>query len=325
MNMPLPAGIFAKPSWPPAETIIIDQRGLPVDISGERWPLNEPMSKISLDWSACPIQNQGLSNSFRRYFAWLITTQAPISVRNAFQSLRFLTQAPAFIEAALTSSHIPYLAFSQARATLGKEQQWQLHHVRKLYRWCVSQGYPGFSRDVSRRLDDVVIGGNRKGQSVRSKDPDSGPLDAQEVDALSSALRAARVEGSMPLDEQAILWLALSLGSNAGQFASLREEDHRKEKLGEEVVAYILRVPRHKKGHVQHRAEFKKRRLTRFVGSILQDLIAQNEVTHPAAVNDVAARPLFRSLKPSFGHNDPLPNGCGTRLVMRSPSLSSEQ
>lgn len=306
MNMPLHAEIFAKPAWPPAENFVVDRRGMPVDVSGERWILNEPMAKLFLDWSIHRIGNQGLRNSFRRYFAWLITSRSPVSVHNAFRFLLALTSTDAFKAADKAAAYVPYLAFSEARSKLGRERQWQLHHARQLYRWCANQGYPYFSQDVANRLDDLVIGGNSKGQAVRSKHPDKGPLDAQEVAALTSALRVARLEAIMPLNEQAIIWLALSLGCNASQFACLREADLREEKLGEEVVAYILRVPRHKKGHVQHRAEFKERRLTRFVGAILKDLIAQNQMEYPGNTNDVTARPLFRAVHPSFGHNNAL-------------------
>ena len=37
--------------------IIIDRRGYPVDISGDRWELNEPTSKIVLDWSVMALRN----------------------------------------------------------------------------------------------------------------------------------------------------------------------------------------------------------------------------------------------------------------------------
>lgn len=287
-------------------SVVIDRRGMPVDISGERWQLNEPTARLTLDWAAHAITDRELRTSFERYFTFLITTQSPMSVANAFKFLTVRTRTPAFRNADENAHEIPYLAFSEARASLGKEQQWQLHYGRQLYRWCAAQGYRHFSTNVADEIDDVVIGGNTKGQAVRSKDPTKGPLDAQEVASLTSALRSARVNRSISLEEQAIVWLALTTGSNAGQYASLREEDLREEKIGDQVVAYILCVPRHKKGHVQHRAEFKERRLSPFVGQVIADLIAQNRAAHPAKADDQAARPLFRGKTPVFGHNHPL-------------------
>lgn len=306
MSAPLPATDFSGAVEQNQPQVVIDRRGMPVDISGERWDLNEPTMMITLDWSRHVITNAELRLSFQRYFAWLITTQAPMSVLNAFKSIVVLTRTNAFKQADQAGGIVPYRAFSEARASLSKEQQWQLHYGRQLYRWCAAQGYENFSTEVSFQLNDIVIGGNAKGQAVRSKDPTQGPLDAQEVANLTSALRAARADRLVPLREQAIAWLALSTGSNAGQYASLREEDLREEKLGTEVVAYILKVPRHKKGHVQHRAEFKERRLTRVVGEVITDLIAENRAEHPLSDDDQAARPLFRGSSPKFGHNHPL-------------------
>lgn len=297
---------LVKPSWPPEQSYVLDRRGMPVDITEQVWRLNEPTGPIVLDWDTYKITNRGVLNCFRRYFAWLLIDQSPVSVRNAFQNVRVLVDTEAFKAAEIGGQFIPYLAFSEARAAVGPEKQFLLHHARQLYRWCVSQGFPYFSREVVNRLDDLVIGGNSKGRAVRSKDANKGPLDAQEVAALSNALRAARHEGSMPLDEQSALWLAMTTGSNAGQYACMREEDLSEEKLGEKTVAFILKVPRHKKGHVHHRAEFRTRRITRFVGSVLQDLIAQNERVHPKASYDYAARPLFRSTRPSYDDGHPL-------------------
>lgn len=287
-------------------SIIIDRRGFPVDVSGDRWELNEPTSKIVLDWSVLALRNLEIENAFKRYFGWLITAQSPVSVRNAFHFLPCFTQTAAFRAAEDTSSTIPYLAFSEARAALKKADHWKLHYARQIYRWCEAQGYPHFDFDVSCQLDDLVIGGNTKGQAVRSKNPNKGPLDAQEVASLTNALRAARLTNSIPLAEQALVWLALSTGSNAIQYACLREEDLQEEKLGDEVVAYILRIPRHKKGHVHHRAEFKERRLTRFVGELIADLVAQNRANYPDMESSPAARPILRSSSPSYGHNQPL-------------------
>ncbi len=287
-------------------SVVIDRRGMPVDITGDQWELNEPTAKLQLDWSKLEIIDPDLRVSIQRYFVWLITSSSPMNVHNAFRFIDLLISTSAFNEADAQRTVIPYRAFSEARASISKERQWQLHYSRQMYRWCAAQGYSNFSTKVADRLADIVVGGNAKGQAVRSKDPTKGPLDTHEVAALTSTLRASRANGSIPLAEQAIVWLALTTGSNAGQYASLREEDIREEKIGDEVVAYILRIPRHKKGHVQHRAEFRERRLTRFVGQVIADLIQENRVLYPDDDTNQAARPLFRGAEPMFGHNHAL-------------------
>jgi integrase len=292
--------------WLPPRGIVIDRGGLPVDCSQSRWRLNDPTALLVLDWGRITIPNVAVLNSMRRYFAWLITAKNPQTVHNSFAFLKPFVHSKAFQAAALQDSVIPYLAFSETRDTLGRKQQWQLHHSRQYYRWCVTQGLPHFTREVLRRVAELVVGGNSKGQAVRSHDPDHGPLDAQEVAALTAALRAMRAEASMPLAEQAAVWLALSIGSNAGQFASLREEDVVSEELGGEVAAWILRIPRHKKGDVLHRTSFRSRRVDRFIGSILKDLIEENRSQSPIGSERGAARPLFRRSQGAYPPGDPL-------------------
>ena len=107
-------------------SVVIDRRGMPVDISGDRWSLNEPTAKLSLNWALHAITNRDLRVCFKRYFAWLVTTQSPMSVCNAFKFVTVLTRTSAFKEADEKAGEIPYLAFSEARASLSKQQQWQL-------------------------------------------------------------------------------------------------------------------------------------------------------------------------------------------------------
>lgn len=159
---------------------------------------------------------------------------------------------------------------------------------------------------MANRVDDLVVGGNAKGQAVRSRDSDQGPLDAQEIAAITLALRAAREQEAIPLPEQAILWLALSTGSNASQYACLREGDLRVDKMGGQPLTWTIGVPRHKKGDVELRAQFRDRQLHAFVGSILQELIKENAASYPIDAADAAARPLFRRRKPQYQADHPL-------------------
>ena len=134
MNAVLPNRPFGRAVDPNERPIVIDRRGFPVDVSGDRWELNEPTSKIVLDWSALALRNVEIENAFKRYFGWLITTQSPVSVRNAFHVLPCFTRTAAFRAAEDASIAIPYLAFSEASAALKKADRWKLHYAPQLYR-----------------------------------------------------------------------------------------------------------------------------------------------------------------------------------------------
>lgn len=284
-------------TWSPEGGRIAIRDGREIDVLGSQWVVHTPTMRHVVDWGDLHVTEGDVLNAIRRWVAHLLRTQSPTVSSGGFRQASSLFSTPAFRQAAARGEIIPYLAFSQAQAVLGPEQRWQLHYARHFYRWCVDQRFPQFSADVARKLDDVVIGGNRKGDAVRSADPDQGPLDAMEVATLALALRAARVQGGMPLDEQAAAWLALAFGANAGQYAMMREEDIAPQWVGEQLATTLVSVPRHKKKHVEARAEFQTRKANRFIGRLLIELVEQNNLLHPPT-DDGIARPLFRRDSP---------------------------
>ncbi len=283
-------------TWEPENDCIPLRDGRAVDVSGHTWTVHTPANRFDIQWKGLNLPQGNLYNAARRWIAHLLRTQAASVGAAGFRQASHLFATPAFIKAAETGEDVPYLAFSQAQTALGREQRWQLHYARLFYRWCVSQRFPQFSPEVARKLDDVVIGGNRKGEAVRSADPDKGPLDAMEVATLALALRAARLQGTMPLEEQAAAWLALAFGANAEQYAMMREEDIEPQHVADQLVTTLINVPRHKKGHEKARAAFQTRKANRFIGKLLLDLVKQNREPHPT--EDGTARPLFRRSEP---------------------------
>ncbi|MBX9793167.1 MAG: hypothetical protein K2Y02_02590, partial [Burkholderiaceae bacterium] len=289
--------------WPPTSGVVIDRRGNAVDVTGTVWRLNDAMNPTVIDWDHMPIAAAQIDDGVRSYIGHLIKTAATLSVRNAFHRIRELAATPAFQEAASHDGAIPYLAFSQAKDALGKDDQWKLHDARAMYRWCVGQRFEAFNHETLALLEEWSLGGNAKGRAVRSKDPKKGPLTPMEVATIVSHLHAARLRGDMPIAEQAAIVLCLATGSNAGQYASMREEDLSPIIADGKVIGYILQVPRHKKGLDYYRDGFRKRKLDVFFGTVLQELISQNG-QRPAS-SDNQARPLFkRERAPLHDRND---------------------
>ena len=291
----LPIVALASPTrrWPPRDAIVVDRAGLPVDVSAAVWRLNDPMKTTSINWATFPLADCIALDAIKGYLVHLIKSGSTAAVANAFRQISVLVRMPAFQSAAAAGETIPYLALSQAREYLGKEGQWKLHYGRAMYRWCTQSGHSGFDQQVLDQVEDWRIGGNLKGKAVRSRDPDEGPLTAWEVSAIVSALRAGRLTGLIPLREQAAIALALAFGSNASQFASMREEDVEPLRSGDEIAAWIVGIPRHKKGEALSRSSFRQRKLTGLYGEIVHDLVEWNQ-TQPTFEND--ARPLIRKI-----------------------------
>ncbi len=290
-SLPITPLATSERRWPPRDTIIVDRAGLPVSVAGPIWRMNDPMRSKSINWGNFPLADSIALDAVKAYHVHLIKSGSTAAVVNAFHQIGILTRMPSFQEAAAAGAPIPYLAFSQAREYLGKEDQWKLHYGRAMYRWCTQNGHDGFEQGVLDQIEDWRIGGNKKGKAVRSRDPDEGPLTAREVSAIVAALRAARLTGSMPLPEQAALALALAFGSNPSQFASMREEDVEPLRSGDQIAAWIISIPRHKKNEALSRSSFRKRKLTGLYGEIVQDLVQWNQ-SRPTFEND--ARPLIR-------------------------------
>jgi integrase len=260
--------------------------------------LNSPAGSKVLNWGLVKLPEGEVLDAFRCFVVHQIKTLSVWTTYNTFNRALILLHTPSAMQAAATGSTIPYLAFSEARAALGPKQSWKLHEGRMLYRWCRRQRFDQFSVDVEDMANRLVLGGNPKGRSVRSLDPDKGPLTVQEVASVVSALKAHRLRGTIPILEQAAVILCLALGSNASQFAALREEDLMPIRVDGETTGYILSVPRHKKGHRRVRAAFRRRKLNTFMGGIINDLCTSNRSEpHPC---DNFSRPLFRRQTP--GH-----------------------
>ena len=292
MNAVTKIDVAPLTTWAPENGLITIRDGRTINVTQTMWVIPHPVKTFRFDWTTVDLPDGDVLNALRRWIAHMLRNQAVQTSHTAFRLVSHLLVTPAFREAARTGDAIPYLAFSQALASLVAGQRWQLHYARVFYRWCKSQGFAQFTDDVARRLDTIVIGGNAKGEAVRSADPDKGPLDAMEVASLALALRAARIENTMPLREQAAVWLCLAFGANASQYAFMREEDIKPQIINEQRVATLIQVPRHKKGDVKPRTGFQTRKANRFIGRILEDLIAENAILHRP--NDPgAARPLL--------------------------------
>jgi len=255
---------------------IIDSAGSPVEISGRRWRLNSPVRPCTINWDLIDINSAEIQAATEAYICALIQSASPDEVRANFSALQHLATCPAFREANEHGGDEPLKAFTELKLRFGPDGEWRLHYIRKWYTWCVDQGYDRFSPEVAFALAEMVVGGNAKGRAVLSGDPEEGPLSDLEVVALLNALRAAGATGAIPLNEQAVAWVFIALGSNPKQIALLREEDlERFCTGGDSEVGYLLRVPRIKKGFAD-RTAFKPRKLTREIGDMLAALIADN-------------------------------------------------
>lgn len=284
-------------NWSPSAQGLELRSGVRADVSGDIWHIPDATRAYSIDFRKLMLADCDHLNAIKRWSAHNLHSRSVAAAVNSFnQAVQFFNTS-SFIAAAQREEEIPFSVLSEGQSSLRSDQLWQRHAYRDFYRWCYSQQFPYFGNDVVIKLDNVVVGGNRKGEAVRSADPDAGPLTSGEVAALTAALRAAWLEKTMPIDEQAALWLCLAFGANASQYALMREEDIVEEYLNGQVVATLVSVPRQKKRHAGPRDEFQTRKANRFVGRVIRQLIEENQARFPKSTAD-EPRPLFRRSTP---------------------------
>lgn len=284
--------------------VIIDLAGMPVDASGPVWTLNNVRVTTELDWNSIPIRSSNARAATITMVGELVKTQSPDAVRNMFGLLKLLNKSPSFVANDLRGETYSINIFTELRAYFAGAS-WRLHYFRAWYQACVDIGAEQFSAEVALELQDRTVGGNRKGHSVLSLDPDDGPLSDLEITGLLNALNARRHSNTMSLSEQAALWLCIALGCNPIQFALLREDDVEVIGLGPDRFVQI-RIPRMKKRSQRPREDFRTRKLTAEIGDVVLDLINLNQSRRAVdGWSDARhAFPLFIREKPRVEHVD---------------------
>ncbi|MFU0505631.1 tyrosine-type recombinase/integrase [Pseudaminobacter sp. NGMCC 1.201702] len=277
------------------EELVTTRSGLTANLSGMVWSVPHPSRTLYLDWNDVPIPEGPVWDASQAYFRHLIRNFSQGEISGNWTALYFAWLTSSLQEAARKKDDVGVSFLDEMRDLLGKDQEYRLHYGRKWYLWCCDQGFDGFSSEVAFQLEERVLGGNSKGDAVRSADPEQGPLLDAEIVALNNALRASRQTEILSLQEQVALWLCVGLGSNSGPLALLREEDFRRIAETEiEGTIYELAVPRHKKGDAEPRTQFRERKLNPEIGGLVGQLIEENQLKYPDRHGDSDGRPLFR-------------------------------
>lgn len=274
-------------------TIVISREGYSVDVTSRVWKLSGFKGNEYLDWGTVDIASTEVLRATQAFFRARIATHSQSDVSNYWQALTRLWAAPSFIVACKENAEIPYEALSQARALLGLDEQYRFHYIRKWYLFCEENGFEAFSAEVAFHLREIIVGGNVKGEAVRSSDPEEGPLTDGERLALEAAIAHGKRTLVLDAQEAFALELCNGFGPNAHPAAMLQEED--RQRLGNEQDGFIeqLAMPRHKKGNPSPRQEFRERRMDPNLAQTADALIAYNERRWPKADYPDVPRPMF--------------------------------
>lgn len=154
------------------------------------------------------------------------------------------------------------------RSMLTPATEWYLGTIRGFLRRWHRLGYPGVDKDVIRLLDGWVLKGNRKGDAVKRKDPEEGPLTDIELQAFNEGAVRAFEQNLIALPELAICLITSNTGRRPVQISHLRVIDILHGKNTKDEPSYLINVPRGKQGS-GFRASFKPFAMTEELWTIL--------------------------------------------------------
>ena len=283
---------------------VISLSGERLDVSGAVWQIgiNE-----KLNWDLMPFKSGLVFEATQLFFRVFLTRSNPTYVSSQFELLKsffcradfngFLVSDAAQYDIRLFEDMRLCLQNIVAPGTVANT----LDAYRRWYLWCADANLDGFDEEIATVLEQRIIGGNEKGASVMSDDPNRGPLRPSELNQVTACLRHATEERLMSLPELAAIWLFVSYGTNTKNIALLNDEDLIKTNLSDGTAFYELKIPRIKKGGAQLRGAFKVRSLIPQVGKLLEELIFQNKSREIAVVDDPIKfeATLFRSINPN--------------------------
>lgn len=154
------------------------------------------------------------------------------------------------------------------RSTLTPATEWYLATIRGFLRRWHKLGYPGVTKDVMRLLDGWKLKGNRKGDAVKRKDPNEGPLTDIELQTFNEAAVNAYERDLISLSELAMALITSNTGRRPIQISHLRVVDVLCGQNEKNEPFYVLSVPRGKQGD-GFRASFKPYAMTQELWAIL--------------------------------------------------------
>lgn len=154
------------------------------------------------------------------------------------------------------------------RASLSRPNEWYLGTVRGFLRKWYELGYDGVDESVIQLLESWTIKGNRKGDAIKRKDPNQGPLSDNELQAFNEGAVTAFELDLITLDEFAISLITSNTGRRPIQVSHLKVVDvlYGTNKRGDPF--YLLNTPRAKHSN-GFRSQFKNFAITQELWSIL--------------------------------------------------------
>lgn len=287
--------------WSTIPKSFVSKEGVCIDSSGDVWVLpvyNSPTYELRFN----EIGLAGLKWVLKEYLRKRVETTSSISGYNAFGAIRTLIIRKLDYSATSLESELIRVYEDMISNLREKQSLWRAYLPIRWYVWAADR-YPevGFNQEYANVIDAIELGGNPKGQAIKSDDEEEGPLTTLEFKVLLKSLKDDCCPEYVSFQQRAALALYLAIGRNSENLTYLRESDL--ENLAPEGVApcYTLKVPRIKKGFISPRDDFIVESLDESIAKFLLELIEENKKNKHLISADLRSQPLPDTLfvKPS--------------------------
>jgi integrase len=261
-----------------SDQIVLARSGSKINTSGVIWVLS---AEDSIDWSLMPMLPNHILLAVQGFIEHLIRTGSPRYSESQFNFLKTtLCCLEDYLSRFSPDGTIDAAAFSHASDKLSTKVAKNslpsyLSAYRRWYIWCADTGFDGFDEDVATDLEERILPRAIRGGAVLSHDPNRGPLNHVEFNALLSKLRSR--SRFLLLSDLCAAWLSIAFGANSKSLRLLCEDDLDKTLLDDGTAVYELRIPRIKKRTPGERDQHRTRPLDSHIGRLLDDLIVANE------------------------------------------------
>lgn len=234
-------------------------KGYSFDLWEREWILDKN-SSVNLDLIHEHLDEQNL-NSFIHVLAFYASNLSASHTYNITARFNHMLRITG-------SSTINDIMLINYRASLSSSHEWYLGTIRGFLRKWYELGYDGIDESVIRLLDGWTLKGNRKGDAVKRKDPNEGPLSDNELKAFNEGAVTAFEKNLITLDEFAISIVTSNTGRRPIQISHLKVIDVICGTNNRGEPYYTLNVPRAKHGE-GFRTQFKQFAVTQELWAIL--------------------------------------------------------
>lgn len=287
---------------------VIDGNGLRVYLNSDVWILNTAGRGNNLI-NISRVKNEYFRYVISKYLIFSIERLAPITVLNIANIL--FTQ---FSKVGLVDENFNFnnsleledkliQAINKTLSDLRKLNKLdQFYYMTRWYMWCVDYLEYGFSEEYALFLSRIKIPGNIKGQSVRSQDPNEGPLNFELEEPL---VRRALLDDSSDVfthkQQRLAVALCLAFGRNPLNFVRLREEDfwNFAKDFREMDELWQLNIPRIKKRN-NPRVLFRTETCQKKLADLINDLLTTNSKYSTSIGLKSLPRPIFMRITPNL-------------------------